>query len=190
MTEEKIPMIPIALADLYVNAPTENNIYVKINDNKYVLLYKKGAIPSTEQLNSYKEKDIETLWIHSSEFHNFVRKNVYLAHLASGSNKLPADAKAKVFFKATDAVFKEIQYNGITEEALIETKKMAQSFFKYALSDDSVKSLIDTLNKNGDWIVRRSITVSFLSLITAMELNELAPNQLLNLSIGSFYKLQ
>tara|TARA_B100000749_G_scaffold84052_1_gene64006 strand:- start:143043 stop:144011 length:969 start_codon:yes stop_codon:yes gene_type:complete len=179
-----IEMVPIGIDDLMPNSPTEHNVYIRLSADRFVTLYKKDSIPSSEHLHKYKTKDIDTLWVEKSAMITFVKKNVTLASLASRSATVANNKKAALFVKATDSMFKQIEYCGMTGKTYEQSKSLAESFFQYAQDNQDVATLIDSLNEFDSWIVRRSILVSFFSVCIAMELENIGTTQIKSVSVA------
>ena len=158
----------------YIPFPIENfitalkapvDLYVKLGDDKFVLLVKRGTKTDSSQLMNYQNKRIDYLWVPKDQFATMSKHNVIIAGIAVEKKQLNATHKMYFVSAAAHLVFNELEHLGFTQEGFQRAKEVTEATVALTEQNSNLYKLIESLNTLSDALVKHSLAVSALSVL-------------------------
>lgn len=165
---EKHPqMIPVPIQDFISGATVPVNLYVRLNDDKFIMVSKAGQKTNRDQLKTYENKTVEYLWVMKTEYSKFTRNNLSIAGVVVTTDKIDAKAKTQILTQAAASVFLEFEHVGLGFEAYSHSKQIVEATVALAETHRDISSLLTSLNNCSDQLLRHSMAVSYMSVLIA-----------------------
>src|ERR1700722_4451780 len=98
-------MVPVPINDFINGAAVPVNLYVRLGENKFVLVSKAGQKPDRDQFKSYENKTVEYLWVKRQEYSKLITTNIGIAGLVVNQENLNMIQKTSVLSQAAANVF-------------------------------------------------------------------------------------
>ena len=171
MEVRAITMIPVPIQDFINGTMSPVNLYVKLSEEKYVLVSKAGQKTNSEQLKTYEDKTVEYLWISRTDFSKFTVNNITVAGLIITQDKIEAKQKTQVLAKAAASVFLEFEYVGLGYDAYSHSRQVVEATVAMASAHKDINDLLLSLHDCSDGILRHSMAVSYISVLIAQAMN-------------------
>ena len=177
--------IPLPTTDFIAGLKAPVNLYIKLGEDKYVLLCKAGSKTNSSQLTSYKNKKINYLWTKKQDFINISKHNLIVAGIAVNSSNCNTKQKSKFLSSAANTVFSEMEHLGINESSYKNVKEITKATISLVQQNNNIFEIMNTLKLNSIDLVRHSLSVSTFSLMIAHELKWKNKVALEKLSVGA-----
>jgi len=153
-------------------APLKGDIYIKLNDAKFIKLFKQGDVFSLEDMEKYTiKKGVEYLYIRREQIKEFADK--YKSDLTKhfGSGTPPLDAAAEMADSVHETVQELSKHIGFTKEVQELARQSVQATMK---SMGKTPKLADILQKlrasEGQYIASHSTLTGYLACAIASQM--------------------
>lgn len=163
-------MIPIPIADFISGAMIPVDLYLRLSEDKFVLITKAGSNPNREQLMTYKNKTVEYLWIKKIDYGKFVHNNISIAGIVVNQENLTTAQKTQVLTQAAANVFTELDHMGLGFESYSHSKQIVEATVALAENHKDLSGLFATLSECSDHLLRHSMAVCAVSVLVAQVL--------------------
>lgn len=160
-------MIPVPIHDFISGATVPVDLYIKLNDNKFVLVSKAGQKTYKDQLLTYENKTVEYLWVEKSEYSSLIVSNLSIASAVIQNEKLLPSQKSHILSQASASVFTELEHVGINFESYSHSKQIVDSTVALATENRDVSDLLLGLKDCSDELLQHSLAVSYVSVLIA-----------------------
>lgn len=129
MTDENFSRIKID--EFYSSQAVLFDIYIKLNDNKYLKILHAGDSFSKERLDKYKvEKKIDSLYFHNNDRRKFIQYNNYLSKKLIDNENVPAYNKVNILKNVTEKFIEEVYTVGIKPQVIEQGKEVCETVFQ------------------------------------------------------------
>ena len=192
-------MIPVPIQDFLSGVIVPVNLYVKLNDNKFILVSKAGNKTNREQIKTYEDKTVEYLWVKRADYALFARNNMTIAGVIVTQNNLNVSQKSQVLGQAASTVFLELEHAGMGFETYSHSKQIVEATVALTENHRDLSDLLLGLKECSDELLRHSLAVSYGSILIAHTLGwenkqtrgiHLRDSPLINLELLSSGKTQ
>jgi HD-GYP domain-containing protein (c-di-GMP phosphodiesterase class II) len=156
-------MVPIPITEFIDGIICPADIFVRLSEEKYVLIAKKNTKPEKERLKAFQGKDLRYLYVHREDLGKFATRNIKIAGIVIGNSSIMDKVKVQALNRAASSVFSEVDKLGFTGEMYEHAKLVTQSTMTLISSRPDLSSLIYSLNLTSEWLVNHSIAVSLFS---------------------------
>ncbi|MBI2711991.1 MAG: HD domain-containing protein [Bdellovibrio sp.] len=182
---EDAEYFPVRLKTLLCVNILDSDIYIKLADNKFVKLIKKGDPFTSEDYKTYKSRNIEVFYMKRNECDQFLTKFTGEIGTLSLAKSLPWNASCQALEGAYESVYETIKTFGFTPEAQELAKASAKLAIKTVvhlpkLSDLFLKS--DTTQ----FLYRHSALLAQLSCLIASAVGWSSESTQYKLALASF----
>ncbi len=133
------------------------NIYLKVSDQKYLLLCKKGDNVSGEDLKKYREKSVTHFFVKSGDFQDLV------ASIPVEEDLTRTKTNANSGIQYLDLFHSTIHSIGLDTHAASFAKVAMKSFMDNIHNDKSLDELVKIFIKHTNYISEHSFVVSLLA---------------------------
>lgn len=180
---------PIKLEILYKSKQTPTDIFIKLTEKKYVHLYHKGEKLKPEDIEKYKKKEVENVYIRHDEIDSFLNYyldlvKVEIEKLESGSRSLKS---LDLLMEGHEVIHKQMHEIGLTQES-IELSKLSVSTCIHQLKgcSDLVK-LLENLQGRGGYPYEHSMMLACITYQILEEIKWNSKDTLFKLNLACLY---
>ncbi|MCB0419687.1 MAG: HD domain-containing protein [Bdellovibrionales bacterium] len=177
-------MIPVPIRELIDGVKTPVDLYIRLNDTKFIQIAKAGSCTEKKRLSNYKDKEISYLWIKGGEFHLMTQMNVAIAGIIVKKENLNTRQKVHVVSAAANSVFKELNHLGITVGSYGAARQVTEVTVSLVESHNDLAQLFHSLNECSQPLMRHSMAVSILSVLIGINMGWEQKSTLEKLSLG------
>ena len=174
----------VSLEDFVTEKAIEMDIFIKLNERKYIkIVHSGGKIPS-EKIQQYKDKGISQLYIKKEDFGKIVDFNIMLSKLVIGSAQVGSEKKQRFLAHTGATILEDTFVNGVDEKAFGNAKDFLMTSIELLSGDKQTFDLLQILNEHTDTLYAHSLGVSLYSVMIAQTLGWTSTPTLFKLSFG------
>ncbi|RPJ78718.1 MAG: HD domain-containing protein, partial [Alphaproteobacteria bacterium] len=119
------------------------DIYIKLNDNKYLKILHAGDTFSKERIDKYKnEKKIENLYFHNSDRRKYIQYNNHLAKKFIANKDVPVFHKVNVLKNVTSKYIEEAFTVGVKPQVLEQGREVCETIFQLIETQQDLYSVL------------------------------------------------
>lgn len=170
MSEDQRRYLPVPIQEFIQGAIVPVDLYVKLNDNKYIMVSKAGTKTDQTQLQTYENKTVEYLWVQQEDYALHVRNNVNIAGIIVTKNNLDVKKRIHVLSQAASSVFNEMTHIGIGFEAYSHSKQIVEATIALSETHTDLLELFMGLKSCSDELLKHSLAVCCVSVLIAKAL--------------------
>jgi putative nucleotidyltransferase with HDIG domain len=171
MTPDKHPqMIPVPIRDFISGVLVPVDLYVRLNDEKFIQVSKAGHKTIKDQLKSYEDKTVEYLWVRKKDYSKLILNNISIAGVIVNQEHLEMKLKTQVLTQAAASVFTELEHVGMNLEAYNHAKQIIEATVALAENHPDLSGMLVAMKDVSDELLRHSLSVSFVSVLIAQAL--------------------
>lgn len=177
-------MVPIPLSEFVPGMISPVNLFILLETGRELLLIKAGSPFDESQLNKYREKKVESLWVTRPDFEALAAQPY--DPTKTGISKAFLESIKKLFFvsKAVKTVHQSFQAIGIQIESYDQALAVSDATMQMANEDPNIQSMLSTLHSLDDHLSSHSVAVSVLSVCIASEMAIVTKSNLQAVSLG------
>lgn len=128
MTDENFSKIKID--EFYSSQAVLFDIYIKLNDNKYLKILHTGDTFSKERIDKYKnDKKVDSLYFHNSDRRKFIQYNNFLAKKLIDNKAVPALNKVNQLKNVSEKYIEEAFTVGIKPQVIDQGKEVCENIY-------------------------------------------------------------
>jgi putative nucleotidyltransferase with HDIG domain len=185
MSEKHPEMIPVPIHDFIAGASVPVNLYVKLNDSKFVLVSKAGQKTNRDQFKTYEDKTVEYLWVKKTEYSSLISNNISIAGIVINNDNLNTTQKSQILSQASASVFLELDHVGIGFESYSHSKQIVDATVALATEHRDINELLVGLKDCSDTLLRHSMAVCYVSVLIAQALGWKNKQTIEKLALGA-----
>jgi len=141
LTDENFSKIKID--EFYSAQAVLFDIYIKLNDDKYLKILHAGDSFSKERLDKYKiEKKIDSLYFHNSDRRKFIQYNNFLSKKLVANENVPAMNKVNMIKNVTEKYIEEAFTVGIKPQIIDQGKEVCETVFQLIESQNDLYTVL------------------------------------------------
>lgn len=184
-TEVHENMVPIPISEFIAGTNNPVNLYVRIGENKFILVAKAGEKTDTQRLSSYQNKTVEYLWVRKDQYGELIKNSLLIAGVLVQQDSLSGPRKTKVLSDAAGAVFRQLDENGISFESYSHAKQIVEATVTLADNHKDLYELFESLAECSDELLRHSLAVSCVSTLIAQTMKWDSRSTIEKLALGA-----
>ena len=143
-------------------------VYVKISDDKFTLIFKKGDVIDSERFSKYAQKGVKELYIHKTERREYITATEVLMNRIQANPTLPIAEAHKVIEELTEQTMFEIFEDKLFDEnSLRRAQVVVKSYIDILKNDPSGLATFINLSKNETYPCRHAIATSVFAVLLA-----------------------
>lgn len=167
MALDNTQMIPVPIHDFISGVTVPVDLYVKLNDSKFILVSKAGQKTDKNQLSTYENKTVEYLWVKRTEYSSLITNNLSIAGIVIQNDKVHPSQKSHILSQASASVFIELEHVGLSFESYSHSKQVVDSTIALANENRDITDLLLGLKDCSDRLLQHSMAVSYVSVLIA-----------------------
>jgi putative nucleotidyltransferase with HDIG domain len=181
-----IEMQAIPINEMLARKQVPVDIFLRLNNDKFILIAKAGASTPTVNLEKYKLKAVLVVYVRIEDYRRLIVTSIRTAHDVSTTKNLAENSRFAVLQEAMVTVYREISDLGFDEEAYNHAKLINHSTLSFVVENPA---LVELLNKHGSMIKdgnQHSMMVSMIATMIGMGHDWVKPMTLEKLSLGGY----
>lgn len=163
-------MIPIPIREFIMGTKIPVNLFVRLSEEKFVLIAKAGAQTNKEQLRSYNNKEVQYLWVHKDEYGQMAHQSISLAGLVISKKDIDFRNKTTILTSAAHTVFAHMEHMGMSEEMYNNAKQVTEAVVTMCESHRDLADLLSGLKHCTDQLLAHSMAVAAVSVMMGTHL--------------------
>tara|TARA_B100001248_G_C27398870_1_gene468090 strand:- start:517 stop:1515 length:999 start_codon:yes stop_codon:yes gene_type:complete len=177
-------MLGIPISNFFSGVKAEADIYIRLSETKFILLFHMGSLIDMKQVKKYAEYNIKELYVIKTAYNKMLSKQVSVAGMIIDSKEVPALKKVSIINRVADGVYNAFSKKGFEEEAFENAKNISESVVNLVNAKPDLAKLMESLNGIDDEIFKHSMAVSFMAPMLAKKLEWNRPDTLQKISLG------
>lgn len=167
MSDKSQQMVPVPISEFVSGANVPVDLFVKIGDDKFILVAKKDTKTSREQLETYESKAVHYIWVKKTDYSTLVKSNLTIAGIVVQHHSLDTKQKTHVLTNAAGQVFRQLDEVGISLEAYGQSKQIVEATIHLAEHHKDLSELFTALGETSDHLLKHSMAVCAVSTLIA-----------------------
>ena len=176
--------MPIAIDELVSGTINPVDLFIRISDEKYVQVAKANSTLDLSQINNYKSRAIEYLYVLKGEYSKIAQQSIMLAGMVIERSDVTPEKKNAYLTRASNTVFKRMDHIGFDLEVYNSAKQVTEAVVTMVDSQNKFMHLIGSLAASSDHLLNQSIAVSVLSTMIGQEMGFQKKATLEKLALG------
>jgi HD-GYP domain-containing protein (c-di-GMP phosphodiesterase class II) len=163
---------PIRTNLLIKVSPLKSEIYIRLNDTKFVKLFRAGDEFDTTDLEKYYEdKKVEYMYLRRNETAEFITKFRRELEELLQRKDLPKEEGIQASEMSQEAIQELVHSIGFTEEVQELAKKNVELTLKTIGSNPRLSDLINKISREGSYISQHSTVLAHVACCVAKEMD-------------------
>lgn len=175
--------IPVPIQEFAVGLSTPVDIYVKLSEDKYVLIIKAGEKATKERVHQYQNKKLEYLYIQEESYHLLSKHTITIAGIAIKGD-YPKKQKAKFVSQAASTLFNEFEHMGLNANNFRQAQEITKNSLTLVEAHKDILDLLESLNGCSDEVIRHAMGTSILSVLIGSAMGWQNASTMEKLSVG------
>lgn len=176
--------LPIALQEFVSGVPIPVDLFVRISEEKFILVAKGGSLSNVDQFRNYQNKEVVYLWVRKKEYYKMAHQSISLAGIALSKRDLNDKQRTTLVTHATRSVFKQMDHLGFDLELYNNAKQITEAIVGLVENHRTLTDLFESLAGVSDQLLSHSIAVSSLSVVIGQALGYEKKSTLEKLAMG------
>lgn len=177
-------LVPIPLSEFIGGMASPVNLYIILESGRELLLIKSGASFDEVQLNKYKEKKVEHLYVSRADFEILALQKFDITNSGISKPFLDSIKKVLVVSKAVQAVTQNFAAIGVQLDTYEQALSVSDATMAMANENPNIQNLLSALHGLDDFLSSHSVAVSVLSACIALEMGIQTKTNLQSVSLG------
>lgn len=163
--------VPIRIKDFISGTLAKSDIYICLPGSKYVKVLHKGQTFDPARLTSYEEHAIDTLFLKSDDFSQYVKETTRMGGEIVATSRVDGATCVRFLNRIADAVISELMLTDIRAESLENAKNITSNFVAGLQRQPNLLLVFKSLEELGEDFARHSIGVTLMATMMAMRLH-------------------
>lgn len=184
MGSEGQNLIAITLSDIVQGVDLPGDVFLKLSEDNFVVVGREGVKEQFKNLHFFDKIKSSPLYIKKTDLRKFTSLKVQSAAEIMKAEKLPVEAKVNALSQTLNSVFMYIDNLGFNNEALGNSKFIANSVLKLIDESPKLGSLMMMMNSISEDLVKHSMAVSIVSTLISQSKGWNNPSILEKMALG------
>ncbi len=179
-------MVKIPINDFITGKSIPVNIYIKLSEEKFILIAKAGDQIELEQLKKYQNRNVDHLYVHNADYAFMINQNLKIAGVLLNHKDLAHSKKTQLLTKMSKNVLESLQRMKITDDSIETVKEVTSKTVALVEAKPDLLSLIKSIAATDEGTAAHAMAVSATSVLIAKELQWKNPAIIEKLALGGF----
>ncbi len=184
MEDTSADFMPIPITEFVQGVTIPVDIYVRLGEEKFVMVGKAGAHSNVDQFKNYQNKEVSYLWVKKKEYYKITHQTITIAGIALSKKDLDDRKKTTMVTHSARAMFRQVEGVGLDLETYNNSKQICEAVIGLVDSHKSLAELLGSLKDYSDQLMSHSVAVSALSVMIGQGLKYEKKATLEKLSLG------
>ncbi len=153
----------IPIEDFVSGTSMNVGVYVRLSAKKFVRVAHLGDTLPRLQVESYKKKGLEYLFVKKEELATVVGFNLNLLKAVTANAAIPAQKKERFLRYTTETVLEQLMVNGIDARSFAQARESMELAIALVAESDRLTDILMVLDSHADWIYAHSLGVGLYS---------------------------
>ncbi len=176
--------LPIPISEFVNGVTIPVDLYMRLSDEKFVMVGKAGAHSNVDQFKNYQNKEVSYLWVKKKEYYKITHQSITIAGIAITKKDLDGSKKATLITHSARAMFRQIEGVGLDLETYNNSKLICDAVLGMVETHRSLTDLLGSLKSYNDQLMSHSVAVSALAVMIGQGLGYEKKATLEKLSLG------
>lgn len=178
---------PIPIEQFLSREIVSVDTFIRLGSGKFILIAKGGQSTASTNLEKYKDRNLEALYVRVEDYHRFLQAQAENAKtIITSPSKLKQSSRAAVLQDAMQAVYREIEELGFTDDVYSHAKLVNHALMTFLKENAQMSDLIERFGMQSSEGTAHSMMVSMVSVMIGMKHDWVRPATLEKLSLGGF----
>lgn len=182
--DNKSAMYPVSIDELIKKPTVQVNLFVKLSDDKFVMVARAGTNTSVEHLHKFKEKGLVYLYAKANDFRTLVKQSISVAGMTVGSDAIDNISKLHVIENAAKSVYEEIHSIGVDYSVITHARLVAEASLTVVAGSPSLADLVMKFAQMKDGFTRHAMMVSMVSTMIGQSHDWVKQSTMEKLALG------
>lgn len=133
----------IKIEEFYSTQAVLFDIFIKLNDNKYLKILHAGDSFSKDRIDKYKnEKKVDSLYFHNNDRRKYIQYNNFLARKFIEKENIPAFNKVTILKNVSEKFIEEVYTVGIKPQVIEQGREVCETVFKLIETQKDLYSIL------------------------------------------------
>lgn len=178
-------LIPITLDDIVQNANLPGDVFFKLSEENYVIIGREGTREQFKELHFFDKIKNADVYVKKLDLRKFSSLKVLSANEIMKSDKVPIETKVNTLSQTLNTVFTSISHLGFNNEALGNSKFVANAVLKIINEMPKLNSLMMLMDSISSDLVKHSMAVSMVSALISQSKGWNNPSILEKMALGA-----
>lgn len=178
-------LVAITMDDIVPNVNLPGDVFFKLSEDNFVVIGREGTREQFKELHFFDKIKNANIYIKKPDLRKFSSLKVLSASEVMKNDKLSTEAKINTLSQTLHTVFTSIGQLGFNNEALGNTKFIANSVLKIIDETPKLSSLMTIMNSISEDLVRHSMAVSMVSVLISQSKGWNNPSILEKMALGA-----
>lgn len=185
MGSETQSFVPITMDDIVPNVNLPGDVYFKLSDDNFVVIGREGTREQFKDLHFFDKIKNSHIYIKKPDLRKFSSLKVLSANEIMKSDKIPVETKVTTLSHTLNTVFTSIDHLGFSNEALGNSKFVANSVLRIINDTPKLGTLMTLMGSISEELVKHSMAVSMVSALISQSKGWNNPSILEKMALGA-----
>lgn len=157
--------MPVPIGDFAKGMTIPVDLYVRLGDEKFIMIAKAATTSSVEQFKNYQNKEVNYLWVRKKEYYKIAHQAISLAGISLSKKDLDGRTKTTLVTVAARSVFRQLEHLGMDLELYNNAKQITEAVIGMVETHKSLSELFSSLARFNDALLAHSVAVSAMSVM-------------------------
>jgi putative nucleotidyltransferase with HDIG domain len=178
-------LVPITMDDIVPNVNLPGDVFFKLSEGNFVVIGREGTREQFKELHFYAKIQSSNIYIKKPDLRKFSSLKVLSANEVMKNDKASVETKVTTLSQTLNTVFTSIDQLGFSNEALGNSKFIANSVLKIINDTPKLSTLMSIMNSISEDLVRHSMAVSMVSALISQSKGWNNPSILEKMALGA-----
>ncbi len=178
-------LIPITLDDIVPNVNLPGDVFFKLSEDNFVVIGREGTREQFKELHFFEKIKASNIYIKKPDLRKFSSLKVLSANEIMKSDKVPVEMKVNTLSHTLNTVFTSIDQLGFSNEALGNSKFIANSVLKIINDTPKLSTLMALMGSISEDLIKHSMAVSMVSALISQSKGWNNPSILEKMALGA-----
>lgn len=178
-------LVPITMDDIVPNVNLPGDVFFKLSEDNFVVIGREGTREQFKELHFFDKIKNSSIYIKKPDLRKFSSLKVLSASEIMKSDKATVETKVTTLAQTLNTVFTCIDQLGFNNEALGNSKFIANSVLKIINDTPKLTTLMSIMSSISEDLVRHSMSVSMVSALISQSKGWNNPSILEKMALGA-----
>lgn len=177
----------VSIEEFVAKPKLDYDIYVCLQENKYLKIARCGETLDVNRLNTYRSKGLAHFHIKREDFKKLVDFNMGVTKVLQQSQTVPTEKKLRFMRYTSEVILEHCFVDDMNKAAFEEAHEFFQTAMGIFSENAETHNLLDILNTHSDAIYAHSLGVSLYSIIIAKKMDFKSPQTIFKLAMAGLF---
>lgn len=177
-------MIAVPIQSLIPGMQVPVDIYVSLNETRFVLIFKAGITLDAERAKEFDHRGVKEFYVRKEDYPRFFNRQLTVAGIVIQHAKINENQKLGFVHVAGELILREFETMGFSGESYDAAKDTAKSILTLVSSEPNLAKLITRFNQVAPNVFNHSMAVGLVGVMIGRSIGWTRPETLEKLALG------